>query len=156
MKIFLIRVVGFIVGVAVAAAFEFLVFIMLQLLLGTQLRPKSIGWLIIPLIFGYYFAKMAPDAGAMISTLKEGSTKAYWEASSLVRLFIVLTVAWLVGFLFYVIVFEPYGSRIHTREWREFFLLWLTPPIIAAACYQVYMKLIRPKEVSVEEEKPNK
>lgn len=150
MKIWLLRIIGFIVGAGLALALEVGLLLLLNEFLDKGLIPRGPGWLVIPIIAGINAAKIAPELGLLSKFEKQGPVANFWKASPLTRFIVVVPIFWILGVGAYVLVFEPYGYRMHSSEYAHMFKIMLFPPAILIAGYFTYVKLILPSKNSNE------
>jgi hypothetical protein len=74
---------------------------------------------------------------------KEKGLLQYWQQSYLVRLFSFVSAAWALGVLLYVVIVEPYGSRMRHDDYDHMYMVMLIPPVFASVTTYVYRRFIK-------------
>ena len=49
----------------------------------------------------------------------------------------------------YILLFEPYGYRVTSRDYEHIFKVLLFPPVVLVISYFVYNKLIKPSRTDI-------
>lgn len=76
MKIWLLRIIGFIVGAGLALALEAGLLLLLSELFDKRLMPRGLGWIVIPIIVGISAAKIAPELDPLSKFAKQVTRRA--------------------------------------------------------------------------------
>ena len=59
------------------------------------------------------------------------------------RALIAGTVFWGIAVLAFIFVFEPYGSRMNDREWKQALSVLIFPPAMAYVAYFIWVKFVK-------------
>lgn len=153
MKVWLLRILGFIIGTALAFAFEFALLLIINEVFEVRLLPKGIGWVAIPIFIGISAAKLAPRIERFPKfnecKFKQLSlSKLFWESSKITRIVFVAPIFWICSVILYVFLFEPYGGYMSDRDYLHMFKVMLFPSIILIAGRVVYSKFISSHKAS--------
>ncbi len=153
MKVWLLRILGFIIGTALAFAFEFALLLIINEVFEVRLLPKGIGWVAMPIFIGISAAKLAPRI-ERLSKFNEcefkqlSLSKLFWESSKITRIVFVAPIFWICSVILYVFLFEPYGGYMSDRDYLHMFKVMLFPSIILIAGRVVYSKFISSHKAS--------
>lgn len=147
MKVWLLRILGFIIGTALTFAFEFALLLIINEVFEVRLLPKGIGWVAMPIFIGISAAKLAPRIERFPKfnecKFKQLSlSKLFWESSKITRIVFVAPIFWICSVILYVFLFEPYGGYMSDRDYLHMFKVMLFPSIILIAGRVVYSKFI--------------
>lgn len=153
MKVWLLRILGFIIGTVLAFAFEFALLLIVNEVFEVRLLPRGIGWVAIPIFIGISAAKLAPRIERFpkfndFKFKQLNLSKIFWEASKITRIVFVAPIFWICSVILYVFLFDPYGVYMSDREYLHMFKVMLFPPIILIAGRVVYSKFISSHKVS--------
>jgi len=142
MKIWLLRIAGFIVGTGLAVLLELVLLMLLSGLFGKQLMPRGLGWFVLPIVAGIACARVAPELGPLGRYASFVLVKNFWSASPASRLVVVAPVFWVLAVGAFVVVFGPYGYSMSSSEYEHMMKVMFFPPAILVAGYFVYKKLV--------------
>lgn len=144
MKVWLLRILGFIVGTGLAFIFEFSLLLIINEVFDTRLIPKGIGWVAIPFCIGIGAAKLAPELN-YFRQFKQFSFKHwFWSSATVTRIVVIAPIFWICSVTLYVFLFEPYGY-MSDRDYMHMLKVMLFPSAILVVGNIVYLKLIAPK-----------
>ncbi|HAT8521827.1 TPA: hypothetical protein I7190_26795 [Vibrio vulnificus] len=152
MKVWLLRIFGFIVGTALAFAFEFALLLIINEVFDTRLVPRGIGWVAIPFFIGVGAAKLAPELSYFTKFKQTSFKQWFWSRSTVTRIVVIAPIFWICSVALYVFLFEPYGY-MRDRDYMHMLKVMLFPTAILVVGHMVYLKLIVPKSA---ENKHNK
>lgn len=141
------RIIGFIIGAGVTFGLELWLFETFKGSFGVRTLPLPVLWLISPLFVGLILGNQASKFALRANDPEKGFKRRFWDTSPLGRFVIVAPMLWVMFVAAYVLVFEPYGYSIHSKEWTHMLKIMLFPPAVLVICYFTYIKLIRPKNV---------
>ena len=144
-----LRIIGFVAGAAVTFLLEYALLVLLGEIFDRRFLPRSAGWVIMPLVVGTAIAKIAPEIIPTSKLAKQGIIKSYWNASPLARFVVVAPVFWVLAVSAYILLFEPYGYRVTSRDYEHMFKVLLFPPVVLVIGYFVYNKLIKPSRTDI-------
>lgn len=131
-----LKVLGFVLGFAVAVAFEFLLLWVVSEIFDHTFYPRGLGWLVIPFTAGVAGAAWLPSFQPdRISRLFGGSRE--------MRLYVAGGASWLLLVLGYVFVAEPFGYYIGEDDWITIFKWLLVPPVLALAVRCLFRWAVR-------------
>lgn len=153
MKVWLLRILGFIIGTALAFAFEFALLLIINEVFEVRLLPRGIGWVAIPIFIGISAAKLAPriERFPKFNEFKFNElslNKLFWESSKITRIVFVAPIFWICSVILYVFLFEPYGGYMSDRDYLHMFKVMSFPSIILIAGRVVYSKFISSHKAS--------
>ena len=146
-----LRIIGFVVGLAATFVLEYLFFLLLGEILGRRMMPRGIGWVIMPFLAGVSLGAIAPELPVASRYAKRGLQEQFRRATVIGRFVVVAPLFWAFCVGAYVLIFEPYGYRILSREYAHMAKVILYPSGILIVGYFVYQKFIRTPDKKADE-----
>jgi hypothetical protein len=126
-----LRVIGFVIGAAIAASLEYVLLGILSQGFGMHIFPRGLGWIVLPIMAGFV------GSWAILSA-KEDMASRFTASSQKSRMFLASSVSWWLVVLAYVFMVEPFGGYWASDEW-SILLKWLfIPPVLLVAISAIF------------------
>lgn len=93
-----------------------------------------------PEIFLYIFAGFTVFSWVVLTVFLKIIQN--WKDSFVVRLFTFGSFVWIISVLLFIVVVEPYGSRMSSNEFGQMYLMMFVPPTFISAATFVYKRFI--------------
>lgn len=149
MKIFLVRIFGFVIGACVALVAEAALFFLVQGILGTRLTPHGLLWIGLPILIGISVSKVLPEMQFFSKFIHSSFRKRFWRSNPITRIIVVGPIFWICSVGAYVYTFEPYGYMSH-RDYTHMFKIMLFPSVVLITAYFVYSRIVKTGKASIE------
>jgi hypothetical protein len=141
MKYWSVRIIGFVIGAAIAVAIEVGLLLLINGLSGHNFMPRGPGWLLLPIGLGVTSSRAAPDIWVRIERGDFRLLQRFKSASALSRAAMVFSPFWVLCVGLYVWLFEPYGY-MSDSDYHHMYKVMFFPVAVIWAGLFVYRKFV--------------